>query len=132
MCLKTGLLCVLNAKYIHASPAPWCLKAGVKEYAPEIYDCVHIEEATVNTPIENVLEKICDKNPAVIGFSCYLWNIDYTLRLSALIKARLPETVIALGGPEVSYCAEKILFMLFQMFRHCIRHNFLLSASVSF
>ena len=105
----TVVLSVLNAKYVHASPAPWCLAGGIKAYAPDLYHRVHIIEATVNQPPADVLERIVAAAPAVVGFSCYLWNIDITLTLCTALKRALPRVVIVLGGPEVSYCAKSVL-----------------------
>lgn len=105
----TVVLSVLNAKYVHASPAPWCLAAGVKTYAPDLYNRLHIVEATINQPISDVLARIAEAEPAVVGFSCYLWNIDYTLALCTALKQALPSVIIGLGGPEVSYCAKDVL-----------------------
>ncbi len=105
----TVVLSVLNAKYVHASPAPWCLAAGIKAYAPELYGRVRIVEATVNQPSVDVLNQIVAASPAVVGFSSYIWNIDATLALCAALKQALPRTVIVLGGPEVSYRAKDVL-----------------------
>lgn len=105
----TVVLSVLNAKYIHASPAPWCLAAGIKAFAPELYHLVHIVEGTINQPHGEVLENIVDKAPGVVGFSCYIWNIDATLALCTALKQALPQVMIVLGGPEVSYCAQEVL-----------------------
>ena len=105
----TVVLSVLNAKYIHASPAPWCLAAGIKAYAPELYSCVRIVEATVNQPPADVLERIVAEVPAVVGFSCYIWNIDATLSLCSALKQALPRVITVLGGPEVSYCTKDVL-----------------------
>ena len=106
---STVVLSVLNAKYVHASPAPWCLAGGIKAYAPDLYRRVRIVEATVNQPSPDVLEKIIAAAPAVVGFSCYIWNIDATLALCAVLKQALPHVIIVLGGPEVSYCAKDVL-----------------------
>lgn len=100
---------VLNAKYVHASPAPWCLAAGVKAYMPDLYSRVHIVEATINQPPEDVLGRILSLAPSVVAFSCYLWNIDTTLALCTALKQALPHVVIVLGGPEVSYRAKDVL-----------------------
>lgn len=100
---------VFNAKYIHASPAPWCLVAGVKAYAPHLYPHVQIVEATINQPLTEVLQRLLASAPAVLGFSCYLWNISQTLTLCRSIKQILPKVIIVLGGPEVSYCAKEVL-----------------------
>lgn len=102
-------LCVLGSKYVHASPAPWCLAAGIKAYAPELSHLVRIVEATINQPITDVLEQIIAQKPAVVGFSCYIWNIEATLTLCTLLKQKLPHVLIVLGGPEVSYCAKEVL-----------------------
>ncbi len=102
-------LCVLNAKYIHASPAPWCLAAGIKTYASELYHRVRIVEATVNQPAAAVLEQIIATEPGVVGFSCYIWNINYTLGLCAALRRALPDVIIVLGGPEVSFRAGDVL-----------------------
>lgn len=100
---------VFNAKYIHASPAPWCLKAGIKAYAPHLFSRVQIVEATINQPLSEVLQRLLASSPAVLGFSCYLWNINQTLTLCRTIKQILPKVIIVLGGPEVSYCASEVL-----------------------
>ena len=50
-------------------------------------------------PVEQVLPRI--KNPFFIGFSCYMWNIEYNLVLAAAIRQKFPQCVIAFGGPEV-------------------------------
>lgn len=105
----TVALCVLNAKYVHASPAPWCLAGGIKVYAPELYHRVCVVEATVNQPFADVLERIIAAAPAVVGFSCYIWNIDATLALCTALKQILPKVISILGGPEVSYCAKDVL-----------------------
>ena len=106
---ETVVLCALNTKYVHVSPAPWCLAAGVKAYAPELYGRIRIIEAHINQPTAEVLEQIVAARPAVAGFSCYIWNIDATLDLCRELKRALPDVVIVLGGPEVSYCAKDVL-----------------------
>jgi putative methyltransferase len=49
---------------------------------------------------EFILDRMID--PVVCGFSCYLWNRNYCLKLAEQIKQRWPECVIVFGGPEVS------------------------------
>ncbi|MGI6161249.1 MAG: DUF4080 domain-containing protein [Christensenellales bacterium] len=105
----TAVFCVLNAKYVHASPAPWCLAAGVKAYAPELYSRVRIIEANINQPPDEVLTRIINTAPAVVGFSCYIWNIEVTLKLCSELKRVLPGVIVVLGGPEVSYRVKDIL-----------------------
>lgn len=104
----TAVLCVLNSQYIHSSLAPWCLLAGTEAYCSrEISACV--VEGTVNEPVEQAAQRIIDQKPQVIGLSCYIWNIMQNRKLIRLIKDKLPDAVIVLGGPEVSYHAEEVL-----------------------
>lgn len=49
-----------------------------------------------------ILRYIEQERPNVVGFGCALWNVERTLHLCRKIKSMLPETVIILGGPEVS------------------------------
>ncbi|MFP3442102.1 cobalamin-dependent protein, partial [Pantoea sp. SIMBA_133] len=39
----------------------------------------------------------------VIGFSCYIWNIEETIPVIEMLKKVNPSLTIVLGGPEVSY-----------------------------
>ncbi len=100
-------VCCLNSKYIHASLAPWCLKAGVSEYCSNI-NCT-VVESTINADLDEPLKKLIYLKPKVVGFCSYIWNIDKTIELAQKFKAAMPNTVIVFGGPEVSYRAEAFL-----------------------
>lgn len=41
------------------------------------------------------------EDPKVFGFSCYHWNINYSMKFAAMIKSRWPECKIIAGGPSV-------------------------------
>lgn len=41
------------------------------------------------------------KEPAVAGFSCYVWNMEYNLSLARMIKEKYPDCVIVFGGHNV-------------------------------
>ncbi len=71
------------------------------------YD-INIIESTINNYVPDILSQIYEQKPDVIGFSCYIWNIEHVKKLCDLISKVLPETKIILGGPEVSYCPEEI------------------------
>ncbi len=101
-------LCSINSKYIHSSLAPWCLRAGVLAYGDsEIHP--QVVEGTVNEEPMGIVERIVETAPHVIGFCCYIWNITRVRELLPLVKERLPDVVIVLGGPEVGYCAKDVL-----------------------
>lgn len=102
------VISTLNSQYIHSSLAPWCLLTGIKSYCnEEVFACVC--EGTINEKIEDVANRILEKSPQVLGCCCYIWNITEIYRLIELVKNALPEIVIILGGPEVSYNADAVL-----------------------
>lgn len=68
-----------------------------------------IAEYTINHQPGQVLEDLYRRAPDVIGFSCYIWNIDYVWELVHDLHKILPDTDIWLGGPEVSYDALPLL-----------------------
>lgn len=100
------LLVALNAKYIHSNPAIYSLRAyaGVK-YA----DMIKLAEYTINQYVRDILADIYMRKPEAIGFSCYIWNWDMIRRLIPELVKVMPEVEIWLGGPEVSYDADKIM-----------------------
>jgi len=93
------VLATLNAKYIHASFGLRYLMAnlgGLRERA-----CMaefHINQ----TPLE-ITEAILLHEPRIVGFGVYIWNVEQTTEVVALLKRIRPELIIILGGPEVSY-----------------------------
>ncbi len=100
------LLTALNAKYIHSNPALYSLRAYVGE---ELQKHVEIAEYTINHAFTDILADIYERRPQVIGFSCYIWNIDMILELVTELAKLLPQTAMWLGGPEVSFDAPKLL-----------------------
>lgn len=105
------LLVSLNSQYVHLSPAPYALAAGVAAYAAHPHE-VRICDATVNEPIADVLERIKAESPALIGFCCYIWNITEVKKLVPSVAKALPDCPIILGGPEVAYNASAVLSAL--------------------
>jgi len=94
------LLVTLHAKYAHASLALPCLAACCRDLAGVR---VSILELTVNEPRQQLLRRIMAEQPGMVAFSCYIWNIETTLRLAADIKQVAADTLVVLGGPEVSF-----------------------------
>ena len=88
----------LNAKYIHTNLAIRYLKA----YAAPQFD-IHLKEYTIKDPVLNIVSDLYQQNPDVIGFSCYIWNIEETLKVVNMLKKINPSISIVLGGPEVTY-----------------------------
>jgi anaerobic magnesium-protoporphyrin IX monomethyl ester cyclase len=92
------VLTTLNAKYIHTNLAIRYLKA----YAQPEYDAT-IVEYTIKDPVINIVSDLIQKKPDVIGFSCYIWNIEETIKVIKMIKKINPDILIVVGGPEVTY-----------------------------
>lgn len=103
------LLVAVNAKFIHSNPAVYSLRAYALQEEDAAKGAVEIAEYTINHPIEEILSGIYFRKPDAIGFSCYVWNITYVLEIAREIKKLLPGTAIWLGGPEVSYDAQRLL-----------------------
>ncbi len=49
-----------------------------------------------------LVEAILERQPWLVGFTCYLWNIDRTIWICQQLKTRRPEVQIVLGGPEIT------------------------------
>lgn len=92
------VLATLNAKYIHTNLAIRYLKT----YAKPEFDII-LSEYTIKDPSFNIVSDLYQKKPDIIGFSCYIWNIEETIRVIRMLKKVSPSTKIILGGPEVSY-----------------------------
>lgn len=105
--MKT-ILAAVNAKYIHSNLAVYSLRAYAKYYLSE----TKIAEYTINQQIDEILMDLYREQPELLCFSCYIWNLDYVEELVREIKKILPETIIWLGGPEVSYDAKEVLLRL--------------------
>ncbi len=100
------LLAAINAKYIHSNPGIYSLKAYAGEaYAPYI----DLAEYTINHRPQQILADIYKRKPEVLGFSCYIWNMEMVQYLLPELHKLLPETEIWLGGPEVSFACGGIL-----------------------
>ena len=99
------LLTAINAKYIHSNLAVYSLQAYARKYQEHI----GLAEFTINQNKEEILKGIFRRKPEVLCISCYIWNISLVKELVREIHKILPDTAIWLGGPEVSYDAEKVL-----------------------
>jgi hypothetical protein len=45
---------------------------------------------------------LVDRRPWMVGFTCYVWNIERTLWIARELKQRLPSVRVVLGGPEIT------------------------------
>ncbi len=93
------ILSTLNARYIHASMGLRYLLANMGK----LQDSTQLVEFNINGRMMDIAESLLKNEPEIIGLGVYIWNASETLQLVKLIKTISPETLVVLGGPEVSY-----------------------------
>lgn len=93
------LLTAINARYIHAAFGLRYLYANLGTLLAR----ADIEEFTIQQRPTDITEKLLEKNPSIIAFSVYIWNVEEVSQTVALIKQISPKIIIILGGPEVSH-----------------------------
>lgn len=99
------LLTTLNSKFIHSNLALRYLKASLKHLPLTLI----MDEFTINDHLKRVVGDIYRHKPDIIALSCYIWNIRETLMVVESIKKVIPDSVVVLGGPEVSYDSVSLL-----------------------
>ena len=93
------VLATLNARYIHSAFGLRYLKANLHEFKAH----TDILEFTLDQRPLDIAEKILDLGPDIVGLGVYIWNVEQSHQLAALIKKIAPDVQLVLGGPEVSY-----------------------------
>jgi radical SAM superfamily enzyme YgiQ (UPF0313 family) len=97
------VLTTLNAKYIHASFGLRYLMANLGDLQPR----AQIVEFDIHQRPVDILEALLARQPRIIGFGIYIWNVAPSLEVISALKRLRPEIVVVLGGPEVSYEPEQ-------------------------
>ena len=95
----TILLSTLNARYTHASLGLRYLQANMGE----LQNITKLQEFVIGAKTTEIVEKILSYEPKIVGFGIYIWNVDETTKVVAMLKRVAPHLTIVLGGPEVSY-----------------------------
>jgi len=93
------LLAVVNSQFIHSNTAVYYLRGILVRDGFN----ADVKSFSINDEILDILNEILSGNPAVICFSCYIWNISLIYGLCRDIKKINSEIKIILGGPEVTY-----------------------------
>ena len=105
----TIVLSTLNARYAHASLGLRYLLANMGD----LRDDTRLHEFVIGAKSTDIVEKLLAHQPAagpvagpgpfIIAFGVYIWNVEETTKVVALLKRVAPHVTIVLGGPEVSY-----------------------------
>ena len=104
--VKSGMktiLIALNAHYTHSSLALRYLREYNKHHN------IEIAEFTINDSINTVYSALLSKKADFYCFSCYIWNVELTLKIASMLKIAMPQCRIVFGGPECSYSAEELI-----------------------
>lgn len=96
------VLTTLNARYWHSAFGLRYLLANMAELLPQ----TGMLEFGINDSLFEVLAEILSHQPRIVGIGVYIWNVTQATELVSNIKRVSPETIIVLGGPEVSYETE--------------------------
>ena len=102
MVMPDIVLTTLNAKFIHAAFGLRYLFANLGDLQPRAV----IAEFDINLRPLDITEALLAREPKIIGFGIYIWNVGETTEVISAIKRIRPEIKIILGGPEVSYETE--------------------------
>ena len=104
--MKNIILTTLNARYSHTSLGLRYLIANLKELKEQ----AEILEFVINSSNQTIAEKILETKPKIVGIGVYIWNAYDVGELVKIIKKVSPQTIVVLGGPEVSYTPLRVNF----------------------
>ena len=96
------VLTTLNAKYIHAAFGLRYLMANLGDLRSRA--C--IVEFDINQRPLDIAEVLLARDPSILGFGVYIWNVRETEAVLSVIRSLRPDIRIVIGGPEVSYETE--------------------------
>ena len=100
------ILTTLNARYTHSSIGLRYLFANLGD----LQGRAEIKEFVINDNIQDIAEQLLKDKPAIIGIGVYIWNAIQCHDLLETIKKVSPQTIVILGGPEVSYTPFRVNF----------------------
>lgn len=93
------LLTTLNARYIHCSLGLRYLRANLGEFKERS----QLKEFIIDTRPIDIVEQMLSHRPKIVSLGVYIWNIEQSTQVVALLKRIAPEIIVVIGGPEVSY-----------------------------
>ena len=99
MAMHTIVLASVNARYVHASLGLRYLFANLREWQSQ----ARIAEFVLGTRPADIVEALLKHSPRIVGLGVYIWNVEETTRVVAMLKQVAPEVVVVVGGPEVSH-----------------------------
>ncbi len=92
-------LATINARHVHAALGLRCLRANLGA----LREASRIREFVLGDRPADIAERLLADAPRIIGFGVYIWNVEDTTRVVAILKRVAPQITIIVGGPEVSH-----------------------------
>ncbi len=77
-------------RYLRANLGKWREQSIIKEF--------HLKHLPIN-----IAESILEEKPLIVVLSVYIWNVSEITEVAQIIKRVSPETIVIIGGPEVTY-----------------------------
>jgi len=93
------ILFTITARYSHSAFGLRWLKANLGKHR----DRTQIIEFHLKQPPSTIAEILIGLKPRILGAGVYIWNLREITEVIQIVKRVLPETVVIIGGPEVSY-----------------------------
>ncbi len=100
------ILTTLNSRFTHSAIGLRYLYANMQELQTD----TGILEFSINDAIQTIAEKLLINKPDIIGIGVYIWNASEVHELIHILKKVSPQTLIVLGGPEVTYLPFRVNF----------------------
>ena len=92
------LVAAINARHSHASLGARCLLANMGELRPQ----TELAEFTIQQSATEIADAIAARAPRILGLGVYIWNAARVAELLPLLRHKLPDMKIVLGGPEIA------------------------------
>lgn len=94
------LLFGLNASYAHNAQGLYAIRNEMKKnnILCELLEC------NINDRSGEIFTQLYNKarNHDIVGFSCYIWNINSMCSIACDLKKLIPNIIIIFGGPELA------------------------------
>jgi hypothetical protein len=100
------VLATLNTRYAHTALGLRYLRANLGELREQSTILEFVVDRRPEEIVEQLLAALDGEGPRIVGFGVYLWNVEATTRVVALLKAVAPQVTVVVGGPEVSHEVE--------------------------
>ncbi|MCX8066173.1 MAG: B12-binding domain-containing radical SAM protein [Candidatus Hydrogenedentes bacterium] len=98
------VLFTITARYSHSAFGLRWLRANLGKYREQ----TQIVEFHLKQSPSMIAETLIAMRPQILGAGVYIWNLREITEVIQIVKRVLPETVVIIGGPEVSFDYEEL------------------------